>query len=191
VADPNDCVCSSTSDAGPCRAPVVDGAIPFVICQQSGIGAGGGAFEYDDGVSTACVDSTAFCGAGTTTIGQAVDGGAYLYGSAIGVAVNGNGSAVMPSGSALGYALSAIPPYGIQINLNAPNGGFYCFRIPADAGTSGTVPWRSFNSQCYTDPLPADAGVFSASNPVIGISFQVNSGPEPASWSFCVTSLSY
>ncbi len=174
-------------------APISDAAVPLNACYQSIFGAGGYVYWYNDGVSTSCVDSASLCGAGTTTMSQTTDAGT-LYGGGIGINLNqlkngGDGGALVPTGSALTYAVTAIPTYGLQINLTDPGGKIFAYSIPAGGAPQGTIPWSSFNTLGYDNPIPPSGQAFSTSDTIIQINFQAPSGAQPAHWSFCVTSL--
>lgn len=192
VPDPSDCVCDYPSyDAAPCTAPIVDGAIPLDICAQSTVGSGGGVYTFGDGVSTVCVDSTAFCGEGVTAPSETLPDGASIFGGAIGIVVDNNSAATAPTLADAGmtFSLSAVPAYGVDVSLNDENGVNYFYELPASssANVRYTVPWATFNTLGYD--VPPNGSAFVTTDPIRSISFIANSGPAATNWSFCVTYL--
>jgi hypothetical protein len=164
---------------------------------QVGLGAGGYAYEYSDftatpsGPSIACLNSSVFCGGGST--GTATQG----YGAGIGVNLNqvagsmgAPGTYTVPtSKSGIAYTLTSLPTPSARILIDNPAGNDYCAAITM---ASGMVPWSAFYPRCYN--LPAgDAGAPLGSAPAgaTHVEFQVNSGAAAGSFNFCVTSLSF
>jgi hypothetical protein len=162
------------------------------------IGMGGYAYSFSDatvgGPSSACVESTALCGMGssgptnTTAVGTVA---AYAYyGGGIGVNLNqamGAGTTIgtfTPTGTGVTYALTSLPAGARLIIDNA--GVDYCAMLTS---ASGTVPWASFNSMCYATPIPA-ADALTGAPTATHVEVQVAAGMTAVAWDFCVTALS-
>ncbi len=118
------------------------------------------------------------------------------WGSGIGINVDqASGSpidttTVVPTASGLTYSVSSIPTLGLRIQLKTPAAAFTqnqpCYNIKT---TTGMIPWSSFVSDCW-DTTP-DGGVFSPSDGISGINFQVAGATEASTWAFCVNSVSF
>jgi hypothetical protein len=183
-----------------CGAAIVAGAIALEntpsagICGWSTVGLGGYAYAYQDsGGSTACVDATAFCGEGTT-VAQGIASYTTTWGAGIGISIDQAlfsdlEGVVVPTSAGLSYAVSNIPMNGLRINLKTPAFPLTSEPCAQITETTGTIPWNSFSTTCWTEA--SDAGVFSPSDGITDIQFQVMTTPEESSWDFCVTSLSF
>jgi hypothetical protein len=141
---------------------------------------GGYAYPYADSTSTACLNSSVFCGAG-----MAATGGAY--GAGLGVNLNQPtgamtmGTFAVPAGKlGVSYALSTAPPAKTVLIIDN-NSVAYQASITA---ASAMVPWAMFMVQT------ADAGppTLSAAPTASHVQFQIGSG---GSFNFCVTALSF
>jgi hypothetical protein len=154
------------------------------------IGMGGYAYAYDDKKgSVACVDPSAFCGAGATAT---MDAMGTVWGGGIGVNLNqimATSSTSPPintfaaTGSGITYALSSFPTQGMRIIIDS-SAMDYCAPI---TGASGTVKWSSFNTKCWDNSGMTLAGAPTATH----INFQVNSASAAADFDFCVTAVSF
>jgi hypothetical protein len=158
------------------------------------IGMGGYAFAFSDamdippGGSTACLDATMLCGKGSSVV-ENIENPSDPYGGGIGVDLNQTmGSTVLgtytPTGSGITYALSNLP-IGARIIIDS-SGTDYCSVLTS---TSDTVPWASFNTDCYGSAPPAD----TLEGPPVAthIDFVVPSTTAVVAWDFCVTALSF
>jgi hypothetical protein len=157
---------------------------------SSVIGDGGYAYSYSDmGGSTACLDSTAFCGAGSTGVAN----GAVVWGAGIGVNLN-QATATGPTsppinayavtGSGVTYTLDGLPAQGMRIVIDNA-GTDYCAPL---SGASGTVKWSSFNSKCWDNSGMALSG---APQTATHVNFQVNAGSAAGSFNVCVKALAF
>jgi hypothetical protein len=167
-----------------CSAPVVTGAIALEGCVPTTLTNNANAYvvAVGDGTSTACVDTNALCAQGMTAA-QNVSFSNYGSGIAIGLGTAG----VTASGTALSYAVSSIPPRGLQISVTS-GGTQYYYEVDATGSPSGTIPWASFNTLGYD--TPSEGGPFSPTGASItSVGLLANSGPAAASWSFCITTL--
>jgi hypothetical protein len=190
-----------------CSATVVPGAFatsPGTVGQggmQTTIGLGGYSYAYSDatanGCGTAptsiCVDAEAVCVSGTTGM-QSTD----CYGGGFGVEVQGEGAsstgyAVPSSSTGVTYSLSEFPTYvgsmmiAVYLGANGGSGGTsYCSIISA---ASGTVPWTSFEQNCYATP-PGPALTGPPTN-LFRVQFQINDGLNPTNFNFCLTGLAF
>ena len=167
----------SAPDPGDAGIPLAD-CVPFAITNNSD----GYVSAFGDGTSAACVNTNSLCATGNTTAFVAAES-STTYGSGIAITL---GAGATASGSALGYAVTSIPTYGLQISVTSGTTSYYA-EIAAGGSASGTIPWTTFNTLGY-DPVP-DGGAFATGQPVATISFQAKSGAATADWSFCVTSL--
>jgi hypothetical protein len=152
------------------------------------IGMGGYAYSYmDTGGSTACLDSTSFCGMGSSVMQNPPT--YSFYGGGIGVNLNqamGAGTAMMtftPTGTGVTYALSNLPAGARVIIDNA--GADYCANLTS---ASGTVPWSMFTPMCY-NAAGMQGTALAAAPSATHVEFQVPSGMAVESWNFCVTTL--
>jgi hypothetical protein len=166
---------------------------------QSSIGMGGAAYAYvDTGGSTACVASSSLCGKGIAVAAN----GQYStrWGGGIGINLDEamgsptvNTIAVTSAG--LSYSLSNLPP-GARISVaNCPTpipaGGcaqtsWYCANLTA---TSGTIPWTTFDNQCWSPGTGTK--LTGPPQSLSSIDFNVPSAASTDTpWDFCVTSLS-
>jgi hypothetical protein len=183
---------SSGGDAG-CAANVANGAIPLTMNYLSGsvIGDGGYAYAYDDKMgSSACLDSTAYCGAGTTAVATA---NGTVWGAGIGASLNQAMAMNMQSppinpykvtGSGIAYQLDNMPSQGMRLIIDEM-GADYCAPISA---ASGTVKWASFNTKCWDGSGTALAGAPTAATHV---QFQVTANTAITPFSFCVIAVSF
>jgi hypothetical protein len=152
---------------------------------------GGYAYSYaDTGGSTACVDTIALCGMGTTGL-QTPANSMTVWGAGFGVNLNQGMGTMTPgvcaaTGGGIAYALTgALPPQGMRIVIDNA-GKDYCAPL---AATSGTVPWSAFNTQCWA---PAGGvGLTGAPTMATHLQFQVNAGAAAGTFDFCVTSLKF
>jgi hypothetical protein len=170
------------------------------------IGSGGYVFAFSDakvgGPSTACVNSTMFCGKGT--IGMANPPSYSYYGGGIGVNLSqpsgsmGLGAPFAATGTGISYAISSFPTVGtggaVRLIIDngataGANGADYCAAITT---ATGMVPWSMFFTQCYNLP-GGDAGAGLSGPPTTAshVQFQVASGMTAGSFDFCVTSLKF
>jgi hypothetical protein len=184
----------SGADAGPaCTAAVSSGAIALTsnYLAASVIADGGYAYAYNDGHSTACLDSTAVCGTGTTAV---ADAAGTIWGAGVGFNLNqGQATSTNPNptvntyaatGTGITYALSNLPPQGMRIVID--NGGAdYCVPI---AAASGTVSWGSFNTKCWDN-----SGAFLTGAPTTAthILFQVTADAAATPFTLCVTHVAF
>ncbi|MGO9835305.1 MAG: hypothetical protein ACLP1X_13920 [Polyangiaceae bacterium] len=181
-------------DSGPaCTATVSSGAVALTSNYLAGsvIGDGGYAYAYDDGMgSTACLDTTALCGTGTTAVTNA---SGSIWGAGIGFNLNqavATGAAspavntYAATGTGLTYALSNLPPQGMRIVID-DGGTDYCVPIGA---ASGTVNWASFNTKCWDN-----SGTFLSGAPATAthILFQVTADAAATRFNLCVTSITF
>jgi hypothetical protein len=183
------------ADAGPaCTATVSSGAIALTsnYLPASVIANGGYAYAYNDMKgSTACLDSTALCGTGTTAV---ADAAGTIWGAGIGINLNqAQWTAANPTpavnnyaatGTGITYALSNLPPQGARIIID--NGGAnYCAPV---AAASGTVNWASFNTKCWDN-----SGTFLTAAPATAthIQFQVTADAATTAFSLCVTQVAF
>jgi hypothetical protein len=183
---------TSTTASTSCGASITSGALAASNAYIGVVANGGFAYAYSDGVqSSACVDSTAFCGGGITGVGDSLG---TVWGAGIGMnlnQVNQMGAAVNPypipvGTTGISYAVSSIPlTQGMRLAVDA-DGSEYCAIV---SFSSGTVPWTSFNSKCWSPTL----GVYLAGAPQTSqhIQFQAPAATTSASFSFCVTSLGF
>ncbi|MDP9035943.1 MAG: hypothetical protein M3O50_14170 [Myxococcota bacterium] len=157
-------------------------------------GMGGYVYSYADslppagvtaGTSTACVDTTNFCGTVSTGMQSAA-----TWGGGIGVNLNqqGGGAAigtVAATGTGIKYSVSGLAPQGMRILIDNA-GKDYCANLTA---ASGTIVWSAFNTTCWQP----DAGAGLAGPPATAthINFQVSAAAAPGTYSFCVTSLAF
>lgn len=173
--------------AMPCSAAVAAGAITLANCVANTIFpmmSGSYVSAYGDGTSTACVDTMALCATGMSTAKNTTGS---LYGSGITITIP---TGFTPSGTGLGYTLSALPTYGLQISVTDTAGNQYFFEIPAGTTTlSGTVLWGTFNTHGDLGMTVPDGGPYSTAAGLTSIGFQANTGTAAASWTFCLTSL--
>jgi hypothetical protein len=183
---------SSGGDAG-CTANIANGAIPLTANYLSGsvIGDGGYAYAYDDKMgSVACLDSTAYCGAGTTAVATA---NGTVWGAGIGASLNQAMAMNMQSppidpyavtGSGVSYQLDNFPSQGMRLIIDQM-GVDYCAPLSA---ASGTIKWASFNTKCWDG-----SGTTLAGAPQIAthLQFQVTANAAITPFSFCVTGVSF
>jgi hypothetical protein len=155
------------------------------------IGNGGYSYAYSDGTgSSACLATTAFCGAGMTAIATLTG---TVWGAGIGASLNqpiAMTTANPPvgtyavTGSGITYALSNLPVQGMRLSID--EGGLdYCAPLSA---ASGTVKWASFNTKCWDYSGVTLAGAPKAAK---YIHFQVTAATAVAPFNFCVTSVSF
>jgi hypothetical protein len=152
---------------------------------------GGYAYSYADmGGSTACLDTIAFCGMGTTAL-QTPATSMTVWGSGIGVNLNQRmgattSGACAATGGGIGYAISGtLPPQGMRLIIDNA-GKDYCAPLTA---TSGTIPWSAFSTQCWQPE--AGAGLAAAPTMATHVQFQVNAAAAAGTFNFCVTSLKF
>jgi hypothetical protein len=171
------------------------GAIPLAtnFLEPKVIGSGGYAYAYSDaakgGMSSACVDTLALCGAGMTGA-MSTD----TWGAGIGVNLNQamSTSAASPpigmmavTGSGISYTLSNLPSQGARIIID--NAGMdYCAPLSA---ASGTVKWADFNLTCWA-PTPS-GDLSGAPTTATHLNFQVDAATAAAPFDFCVTAASF
>jgi hypothetical protein len=168
---------------------------------------GGYAFAYQDTVSSAvclegcppsspgalapsCGTGTALCGHGDLGMDLATNGFA-AYGGGIGFNLNqplGTATAqtFAAMGSGIAYTVTSVPLTGLRINID--HGGVtYC----ATATTaSATLPWASFNTQCYNTPADGIA-LTGAPLDATQIEFAMVAVAASVSDDFCVTAVSF
>jgi hypothetical protein len=152
---------------------------------------GGYAYSYDDKMgSTACLDSTAYCGSGSTGVATATG---TVWGAGIGSSLNqamATGPQSPPvnpyavTGSGVTYALDNLPAQGMRLVIDQ-GGSDYCAPITA---ASGTVKWSSFNTKCWDG---SGTSLSAAPSTATHLQFQVTAGTAAASFNFCVTSVSF
>jgi hypothetical protein len=146
-------------------------------------------YSYQDtGGSTACVDTGSACVIGSTV----AQGTAYStnWGAGIGInvsqtALGSTPASVTPTASGLTYSVSSIPTQGLRVVIGN-SGADVCHNITT---TSGQIPWSDFVTDCW-DTVP-DGGVYSTSDGIIKVQFQVPAGGTPGSYEFCVNSVSF
>ena len=167
-------------------------------CKQTTVGSGGYAFQLVDcataGCSTACVDSTTLCGAGTTGVQNATY---TIYGSGFGFDVSegvGTGAkpTITPTATGLSYSVDSLPTNGLQIVLSSPAfpaSAGPCYLIKPGGAATGTILWGSFNTKCYDNP--PDGTPFTQASGITGINFQVPATTAASTWNFCVTAISF
>jgi hypothetical protein len=171
----------------------VQNAIPLasVYLAASVIGDGGYAYAYADRMgSSACIDTTAFCGAGTTAIATPTG---TVWGAGIGVSLNqamATSAASPPvgqyavTGSGISYSLSDLPMQGMRLAIDE-GGQDYCAPLTT---ASGTIAWASFNTKCWDHSGVALAG---APKTATYVHFQVTAATAMAAFDFCVTAVSF
>ncbi|MCL2450793.1 MAG: hypothetical protein FWD17_17765 [Polyangiaceae bacterium] len=176
-------------DAGAsCTAPST-GGITLNYCMQSTLGSGGYAYPFGDyqtasscasAGSTACVNQSTLCGAGTTV----PQGATYAcYGNGFGVDV-GTGTV---TATGLSFTLSGtLPASGGQIQVADSSGTTYCAEIKKTGAQ--TVAWSDFNTLCYN--TPPDGGTFPG-DVVSKVLIQVNSSTANQTWSLCLSDISF
>jgi hypothetical protein len=156
---------------------------------------GGYTFAFSDatssppGGSSACVESSAFCGKG---LSAAIDPANYTdpYGGGIGVNLNqvlgATPAEYTPTGTGgVAYSLSDLPA-GTRLVIDN-DGVEYCANLTS---ATGTVTWGMFTPMCY---LPASMQGTALANPPVAthIEFEIPSPAAAESWDFCVTALSF
>jgi hypothetical protein len=173
-------------DAAGCLPTAILGALP--LCDRyfvkATIGNGGFAYPYfDPAGSTGCMLQNALCGAGTTVVASTT-----AYGAGLGVNLNqpdlpdGGVSPFALTGSGIKYAITATTmPAELRLSVFTASGG-YCVGLTS---TSGTVPWSSFNSQCWSGAGTTLTLPYSPT----GVEFVVPALSAPGSYDFCVTTL--
>ena len=114
------------------------------------------------------------------------------WGSGIGINVSqASGSATVgaytPTGTGIAYSISSVPA-NLRIVLGTTGTTQYCSNVAAGA-TTGTVPWSSFVTDCW-DTVP-DGGTFSTADGLAKVQFQVAAAAAPATYEFCVNSVSF
>jgi hypothetical protein len=154
---------------------------------------GGYAYSYNDGMgSTACLDSTAFCGSGSTAVATPT---VTVWGAGLGFSLNqalASGSTSPPIDSYAGptadtgitYTLSGLPGQGMRLIIN-DNGTDYCAPLTT---ASGTVPWATFNTECWSG---AGTALTGAPQVATHVQFQVTAASATESFDFCVTAVSF
>ena len=188
---------SSGGEAGPgdagCSAAVSAGAIPLTggYLAASVIGDGGYAYSFQDDMgSTACVDTTAYCAAGSTGI---ADLAGTVWGAGVGSSLNqalATGPTSPPvhtyaaTGSGVTYTLDGLPSQGMRLIIDQA-GTDYCAHLTAAADT---IKWSSFNTKCWDGSGTTLAG---APQQATHLQFQVPAGTIAAPFAFCVESLSF
>jgi hypothetical protein len=173
---------------------VTSGAIPLTsnFLASTVIGMGGYAYSYNDGTSTACIDATAFCGSGSTTV---TDTMGKLWGAGIGFNLNqamATGTASPPiqmymvpaTAKGITYGLSALPTQGARLQIDL-GGTDYCTPLMA---ATGTVMWSSFNSKCWDNSGTALAGPPATATHIL---FQVTAVSAATPFDFCVTKIAF
>jgi hypothetical protein len=169
---------------------VTTGAIPLTDSYLAGsvIGMGGYAFSYADGVSTACIDTTAMCTTGQTGVQSMT-----VYGAGIGfnlnqaMATTSTSPPINPftaTGVGISYSISSLPSQGARLAIGDGTTD-YCAALP---GKSGTIPWATFNTKCWDNTGTALSG--PPTNPV-HIEFQVPATAAATPFSFCVDSVAF
>lgn len=178
-----------------CTAAVATGAISLAsnYLASSVIGDGGYAYSYDDGMgSTACLDSTALCGAGTTAVATPTG---TVWGAGIGFSLNQAmatgptsppvGDYAVPAASTgIAYALSVLPAQGMRLIIDEA-GTDYCAALTA---ATGTVLWSSFNTECWSG---AGTSLSGAPQVATHVQFQVTAASASLSFEFCMTAVSF
>jgi hypothetical protein len=140
--------------------------------------------------SSACIDTAAFCGAGTTAIATPTG---TVWGAGIGASLNqvmATSAANPPvgqyavTGSGISYSLSDLPAQGMRLAIDEA-GADYCTPLTA---ASGTIKWASFNTKCWDN-----SGTVLAGPPKTAtyIHFQVTAATAVAPFDFCVTAVSF
>jgi hypothetical protein len=153
------------------------------------IGNGGDVYAYDDGTSTACVDSTALCVAGVTGAASST-----VWGAGVNINLNqsmASGSPPNPftvTGTGIYYSVSTIPSQGLRLNignLSGTSGTDYCTVLSTP---SGTVPWSKFNTSCWDN-----SGTYLTDAPSgpLHVAFGVPATAAATPFSFCVDSVSF
>jgi len=169
----------------PCSAPSVGtpialtACVPFAITKNSD----GYVVAAGDGTSTACVDTNMLCAMGATA-SQGTPPNYSLYGS--GIYIGFGAAGLVPSGADLTLSVTSIPAYGLETSVTSGGTQFYA-EIQVGATMPVTIPWSTFNTLGY-ETIP-DGGAFNGTSAITSIGLQANAGPEMASWSFCVTTL--
>jgi hypothetical protein len=163
----------------------------YLSMSAAGIGMGGYAYSYNDGMSTACVDPTALCGMGSTVT---MDAMGKNWGAGIGFNLNqamATSSTSPPintfptTGTGISYTLSSFASAGGMRIIVDQGGTDYCAQITS---AMGTVKWSAFNTKCWDNSGTALSGAPMATH----INFQVNSASSgPASFNFCVMAVSF
>ncbi len=165
---------------------------------------GGYSYAFSDGItpggSTACVSTTELCGSGNT---GAQNPPTYtIYGGGFGFNVDQAlaTSATSPpvgqaavTGSGITYAVSGVPTQGLRVIIdNGPGataGSRNDFCATATAA-SGTIPWASFNTKCYDNPVDGTA-LTAAPTMATHVQFQAPAGAAAGAFDFCVTAFSF
>jgi hypothetical protein len=155
------------------------------------VGDGGYAYAYGDHLgSSACIDATAFCGAGTTAV---VTPTGTVWGAGVGVSLNqamATSAASPPvepyavTGSGISYSLSNLPVQGLRLAIDEA-GQDYCAPLTA---AGGKIEWASFNTKCWDHSGMALAG---APKTATYVHFQVPAATAMAAFDFCVTAVSF
>jgi hypothetical protein len=161
---------------------------------------GGYAYSYADPVSSICLRTDSLCTSGMTGISTSPS---TDYGAGIGFNVNqgmtacgGPAAAInampVPTSAGLSYSVSNKPAGGMRITIGnfdstTNTGTDYCAVV---SGTSGTIPWSSFNSTCWA---PTTTGVFpGAGASITHIEFQIlPSTTATETFNFCVDSVGF
>jgi hypothetical protein len=171
-----------------CPAPITTGAITLTnqYVPMTVIANGGYAYSYDDGTSTACVDSTALCGTGVT---GTTNRSGTVYGAAIGVNLNQAMGATSTgpfavTGSGIAYALDNLPSQGMRIIIDQ-GGADYCATLTTVAAT---VPWSRFNTKCWDN---TGIALIIAPTTATHINFEVTAVKTAEMYAFCVMSVSF
>jgi hypothetical protein len=165
-------------------------------CFFAGGKGSGYTYYYGDGCSgsASCVDTSALCAAGTTAASSTT-----CYGNGWGLTLNQDtagadaGAPVLTS-AGLSYAVTALPPGGLQISVIAASGacsaaataGAGC--CAKATGLSGSIPWSQFKYQCWST---APGVSFSPANGIVNLNFQSTATTTASSWNYCFTQLSY
>jgi hypothetical protein len=163
----------------------------YLAQSVAGIGMGGYAYAYNDGMSTACINPSALCGMGSTVT---MDAMGKNWGAGIGfnlnqmMATSSASPQINPftaTGSGISYTLSSFASAGGMRVIVDQGGTDYCAPITS---AMGTVKWSSFNTKCWDNSGTMLSGAPMATH----INFQVNSATSgPASFNFCVTAVSF
>lgn len=211
------CVAGSCAPPGQCApstanvvtTTVSSGALTTIptstgVGYQTTVGMGGYSLVYGDATaapactdgfpSTICLDSAALCATGQTGIASTppnVSSPALCWGAEFGINLNqAVGSTTLgsykPTGSGVTYALSALPSQTVHLQVTSEGGGYYCAVITA---VSGTVPWTDFYADCW-NPASSQGEGFTGPTPITAVTFVIEDGASPESFSFCVNSIS-
>jgi hypothetical protein len=157
-------------------------ACPGGIC--TGETYSGSTLTITDGLtSTICMSANGLCAAGSTTpfggSNWGADFGFYLSPDSTPI----NMVPVQLVGAGVAVTLSSLPTGAIARVQVTVGGADYCSELRT---TSNTVPWTSFNTQCWSGAGTSLTGAPMATR----LLFEIASYGASESFDFCVTSLS-